>query len=173
VREFEAADALLAEAMDLVHDQAVQSAAGGELTRAQSLYGEATAFKAALGAKLTSEERERWTKTSPKREGTEIGVTDPSRPQCERRWIARPMPAYPPAKQVEGGVGAVVMKVLMDESGAVTRVQVAGAAGGQEFTDAVTAAARQWRVEKGDDSVPGCQMAREVFMAVIFRYPRG
>jgi TonB family protein len=90
----------------------------------------------------------------------------------ERRLIARPEPDYPPAKRVKNGVGAVVMKALVDESGAVTRVQVAGAAGGQEFTDAVTAAARQWRVEKDDDSVAGCQMAREVFLIVAFRFSR-
>jgi TonB family protein len=172
VREFEAADALLAEAMDLVHDQAVQSAAGGELTRAQALFGEAAALKAALSAKLHSDERDRWIKTEPKKRALEIGVTDPSLPQCERRLIARPEPDYPPAKRVKNGVGAVVMKALMDESGAVTRVQVAGAAGGQEFTDAVTAAARQWRVEKDDDSVAGCQMAREVFLIVAFRFSR-
>jgi TonB family protein len=170
VREFEAADALLAEAMDLVHDQAVQSAAGGELTRAQALFGEAAALKAALSAKLTSDERDQWINTEPKKQAAEIGVTDTSLPQCERRWITRPKPAYPPAKRVENGVGAVAMKALLDESGAVTRVQVAGAAGGQEFTDAVTAAARQWRVEKRDDSVPGCQMAREVFFTVAFRF---
>jgi hypothetical protein len=171
VREFEAADALLAEAMDLVHDQAVQSAAGGELTRAQALFGEAAALKAALSAKLTSDERDQWIKTEPKKQAAEIGVTDTSLPQCERRWITRPKPAYPPAKRVENGVGAVAMKALLDEGGAVTRVQVAGAAGGQDFADAVIAAVRHWRVEKGDGAVPGCQMAREIFLSVAFRYP--
>lgn len=46
-----------------------------------------------------------------------------------------------------------------------------GAAGGQDFADSVVAAARRWRVEKEDGAVAGCQVAREVFMAVTFVYP--
>jgi TonB family protein len=171
IREFEEIDALLAEAMDLVHDQAMQGPVGGELTRAQSLYGEATALKSALGAKLKSDGRGPWKETDEKKQGSEIGVTDPTRPQCERQWVTRPLPHYPPARQVAGGVGSVVMKLMLDEAGAVTRVQVAGAAGGQDFADSVVAAALRWRVETKEGSVPSCQMARELFMAVTFVYP--
>ena len=171
LREFEAIDALLAEAMDLVHDQAVKSEVGGELTLAQTVYGEATALKSALGAKLKSDQRGSWKETPPKEQEAEIGVTDNSRPLCERKVVAKPLPAYPPARVVAGGVGSVVLKVQVDDAGALSRVQVAGAAGGQDFADSVVAAARRWRVKNEDGAVPGCRMAGEFFMAVTFVYP--
>ena len=171
VREFEAIDALLAEAMDLIHDQAVQSEIGGDLTLAQSVYGEAAALKGGLGAKLKSDQRGRWQQTPPKKQNDEIRVAGDVRPRCARHWVAKPLPTYPPARSVAGGIGSVVLKVQVDDAGAVSRVQVAGAAGGQDFADSVVAAARRWRVEMEDGAVPGCHMAGEVFIAVSFVYP--
>lgn len=170
ISEFEAIDALLAEAMDLVHDQAVRSAAGGELTRAQSVYGEAAALKNGLNSKLKSELVTTWKPTPATKQDAEIGAADDEQPTCARRWVAKPLPNYPPARLVAGGVGSVVLKVQVDDAGAVSRVQVAGAAGGQDFADSVVAAARRWRAEREDGAVPGCRMASETFMLVTFVY---
>ena len=154
--------------MDLVHDQAVQGEIGGELTRAQAVYGEAAALKNGLSAKLKADQTGQWKETTPTKQANEIGVKEDSPPRCARHWVTKPAPAYPPARLVAGGVGSVLLKILVDEAGAVSRVQVAGAAGGQDFADSVVAAARRWRAEKKADAVPGCRMAGEVFMAVTF-----
>jgi TonB family protein len=168
IREFEAIDALLAEAMDLVHDQAVQGEIGGELTRAQAVYGEAAALKNGLNAKLKVDQTGQWKETTPTKQANEIGVKEDSPPRCARRWVTKPEPAYPPARLVAGGVGSVLLKILVDEAGTVSRVQVAGAAGGQEFSDSVVAAAGRWRAEKEDGATPGCRMAGESFLPVKF-----
>jgi TonB family protein len=170
IREFEAIDALLAEAMDLVHDQAMHGEIGGELTRAQAVYGEAAALKNGLRAKHKSDQTGRWKETSPKKQANEIGVTEDSPPRCAIQWVTKPVPAYPPARFVADGVGSVLLKILVDEAGAVSRVQVAGAAGGKEFADSVVAAASRWRVEKKDDARPGCRMTGESFLIVTFVY---
>jgi hypothetical protein len=57
-----------------------------------------------------------------------------------------------------------------ETGGELTRVQVAGAADGQEFADSVVAATSRWRVEKKDDATPGCRMAGESFLIVTFVY---
>jgi TonB family protein len=98
----------------------------------------------------------------------EIGVADDSPPHCARKVVVKPPPIYPPARFVIGGVGSVVLKILVDEAGAVSRVQVAGTAGGPEFAKSVVDAALRWRVEKGQDAAPGCRMAGEFFIAVMF-----
>jgi TonB family protein len=168
LREFEAIDALLAEAIDLVHDQAMRSEIGGELTRAQSVYGDAIALKSGLMAKLKSDQRGRWKQTPPKKQESEIGVVDDSGPPCARKLVAKPVPTYPPARLVIGGVGSVVLKILLDEAGTVSRVQVAGTAGGPEFAKSVFEAARRWRVEREEGAAPGCRMAGEFFISVTF-----
>jgi len=167
--EFVAIDALLVEAIDLIHEQAMQGPIGGELTPAQSVYGEANALRSVIPAKLTSEERERWQAKKLANDGSDIGVS-PGLPRCARDWHSEPEPDFPAAKRVLGGVGSVTLKVMIDDTGAVTRVQVAGAAGGDAFADAVVAAVRQWRTSRKVTAAEGCTLAGETFLSVTFQY---
>jgi TonB family protein len=162
-------DALLADAMDLVHDQAVQAAPGGDLTPAQIVFGEAGALKAAIPAKLDPDERKRWQGRESEQDDADIRLPG-STPRCEQEWKTQPKPSFPASKRVVGGVGSVVLKVLTDEAGVVTRVQVAGAAGGDEFAESVVSAVKQWRVSKADPAAAGCVLAGESFLAVTFVY---
>lgn len=168
--EFVAIDALLVEAMDFVHDQAMQGPVGGVLTPAQSVFGEAGALQRVIPAKLGPDERTRWQGKQSAKGGAEIGGSPGSPPRCERSWNKSPEPDFPLSKRVRDGVGSVVLKVMNDEAGAVTRVQVAGAAGGDEFVDSVVAAVRQWRARKADTAVAGCALAGESFLSVTFAY---
>lgn len=170
VQEFAQIDALLAEAMDTIHGQAMQSEPGGELTLAQSVFGQAMAWKRILHAKLYSEGRALPTETRSQELSFELRAPDDSRAVCMTQTVAKPPPVFPHKQQVAGGVGAVALKLLVDEAGKVTRVQVAGSVGGQAFTDSVVAAARQWRVKKLDGSPVDCSMAKEYFMTVAFQY---
>lgn len=167
-QQFAQIDAMLAEAMDLLHDQAMAGPAGGELTLAQAAYGQAGAWKGVLNAKLTSEGRQLSATTQPQKTFNEIGAAADPRPMCKVRWVMEPTPKFPTAKRYEGGVGSVVLKILVDEAGKVVRVQVAGSVGGQSFMDSVVEAARQWHLEKDASSQPSCRMSGEFFGAVHF-----
>lgn len=169
-QEFAQIDAMLAEAMDIIHDQAMESEAGGELTLAQSVFGQAQAWKKILHAKLYSEGRALPTVAQPQKLSVELGAPDNSRAVCRTQTVVEPPPVFPHKQRVVDGVGAVALKLLVDEAGKVTRVQVAGSVGGQAFTDSVVAAARQWHVKKLDGSPADCSMAKEFFMTVEFRY---
>ncbi len=168
--QFAPIDQTLAEAMDIIHDQAMQSEMGGELTLAQAVFGQALAWKYALKAKLVSEGRALPNPAKPQKEGTEIRPADDPRPSCDARTVGEPRPVFPPAQRVIGGVGSVALKILTDDDGKVTRAQVAGSVGGEAFKDSVVVAARQWHLEKLNSSVPGCRMAREYFMISSFAY---
>jgi TonB family protein len=130
------------------------------------------AWKKALYAKLYSEDRalpDNVQLLNPEL-SYELRVPDNSRAMCRTRTVAEPPPKFPPKQKVVGGVGAVVLKLLVDEAGKVTRVQVAGSVGGQAFTESVVDAARQWHAKKLDESPTDCGIAKEYFASVIFRY---
>jgi outer membrane biosynthesis protein TonB len=166
--EFALVDALLAEAMDLVHDQAVAGERGGELTPAQAAYAQAMAWKAALNSKLQSEGRPLKAEATTKKSGNEIGAGADPRPMCGGHVVTEPGPDFPPFKQLYERIGAVVLKLLTDEAGKVVRVQVAGTVGGKAFVNAVVDAARQWYFAPDGTPAPGCRMAMESFATVQF-----
>jgi TonB family protein len=142
---------------------------GGELTPAQAAYGQAMAWKSALLAKLSSENRRLMVKVPLTEPENEIGASADPRPACEVRLVAEP-PEFPQAKRIEGGFGAVALKLLTSDAGEVVRVQVAGSVGGKAFVDSAVEAAREWRYEQDGSPQSGCRMTKESFMAVRFAY---
>jgi tetratricopeptide (TPR) repeat protein len=190
IGEFDEISRLLSEAIELVHDQAVSSAAGGELTLAQSVYGQAVALRGAIQAKLYSEKQSLPKAAAPptsRKAATEepaptdepesritwdneIGRAADAPEGCRWTFIKQPKLVFPPRREVTYGVGAVVLKILVDDTGAVTRVQVAGSVGGPAFVDAVVGKVKRWRVQRAAGSAPGCELAGEIFKSFTFGY---
>lgn len=162
-------DSLLVEAMDTIHHQAVQESPSGELTLAQRVWGQAYAWRLALKSKLRSEGRDLPPGRKPRFEDTEIGASRFSLPACSVRLIAEPRARFPPQARSNGEIGAVVLKIKVDDAGKLVRAQVAGSVGVPEFVDSVTSVVYQWRFEK-NDSTSNCRMTRDNFLGIEYTY---
>jgi tetratricopeptide (TPR) repeat protein len=162
---------LLVDAMDDLHDVAMQAAPDDGLTLAQNLYGQAMAWRGVVQAKLASDRvDDRPPGREPRKTALEIGAARFEGTPCVVQLVAEPPPRFPNEIASEGGVGSVVLKLKSDAQGAIERVQPAGAVGGQAFVDAVVAVAGEWRYDKGAGSPAGCRMQMERFVPVIYRY---
>jgi hypothetical protein len=152
------ADDVFREAQSLLAPLAFD-AAEGQLTLGQAAYAQALAWQGALRAKSKSndEELSDWSPIGVLAEGL-----------CRMHLIADVGPGYPPEMLARFGVGAVVVLMGLDPSGAVTSRTLAAVVPPGPFGEAVMAVVDQWRVEKHPAAPAGCRMPSAWFVQVRF-----
>lgn len=93
--------------------------------------------------------------------------------QCRRKLTLKPNIEYPSRAANLLSVGAVVVRLGIDESGQVIHAKVlASAPTGQEFDTAVIEKVGNWSFEKDPASEPGCRMRTDSFLVPVrFTFP--
>lgn len=127
-----------------------------EATLGQVAYAEALAWRSAVSALIESND---W--RGP--EGSDAPDPAPLAGRalpCPLMIHARPPPAFPTDAMMRFSVGAVVVRLSLDEGGAVTQIGALAFAPDNSFAEAVDAVAPLWRVERAPDAPSGCRMAR-------------
>jgi len=76
--------------------------------------------------------------------------------------------SYPPEALSRYGVGAVVLHMGLDASGAVTGRTIAAAIPPGVLADAVEAVANEWRVERDPSSPAGCRVPSSAYVNIRF-----
>jgi hypothetical protein len=147
-------------------------APGGEMTVAQQAYALAIAWDSALKAKLQAEHLP--IPHDPKEaEGDADGATeffiaaDDPRPRCLLDYRLAEEIRYPRRALDQLQIGAVVLRLLINEEGVVVDQKIAAKVGSTAFSSAVERAG-PWIVKKLDGSAPDCRMAMSVFITVRF-----
>lgn len=148
------------EALRLSRPLAQREAATGRMGRAQVTYGAALAWSIARGARLSAFDWIDTTNTAD-RTGMIVGLNGAA-PGCTSMIEPDPVPAYDVTKMRNAVANAVVVRTATDASGAIVDRRLVGAAGDQDFVNAVNAALPQWGF--GSDS---CAGARVVFTPVL------
>lgn len=168
------AHAAFHEAKRLVHSDAMIDVSSGEVTLPQQIYAQAMVWDSALMAKVVSdgqtEPREPDEAQGDADGATEVGTPIDDRPRCMVRSTP-PRIRYPQEALSRSQVGAVVVRLRIDEAGTVVDREVVARAGAEAFTQAIDAAG-DWRVARRDDSADGCRMAMSVMIPVRFAFAR-
>lgn len=165
------AHAALYQAKEALRPLAEVELANGEMTLAQRTFAEAIMWDAILRAKVRTDGG-----LVPRAPGEDDkaadGVTELSsgadpRPRCFLRaqWFGGL--DYPREAGERGFIGAVAVRLRLDERGETDTAQVVGNLGNAAFLEAVRKV-RRWRFEKRDDSPAGCRMAMTVMYAIVF-----
>lgn len=163
-------DRLVVGAMDMIAPEARKAGPTREATPAQTLYAQGGALHAVIKAKLRTDDMRLENLPQPQNAVGEIGHTRHELPACEAKLVMGRKPIFPPGARVDGDVGAVVLKLNVDESGAVTDSVVAGSIGGAVFARSVSDAVPTWRFEKEDATEANCRLAREIFFTYYNYY---
>jgi TonB family protein len=155
---------VLFEAASLLRPLALRAAPDGSMTRAQIAYARAIAFLRADYSRLYSFNQ------ASNLEPMSTSIRLPAHVGanlCEVRPVARPMPTYPPAQELNSHVATVVVRFVIDGSGRVTDARVVTSVGGDTFEQSVAAVIGRWRVERASGS-PSCEMAMTLFVPINF-----
>ncbi|MAK60197.1 MAG: hypothetical protein CMK09_04400 [Ponticaulis sp.] len=83
---------------------------------------------------------------------------DDPRPICEGEWVRGKEIRYPGFEAFEAIVGAIVVRLELDEDGKVLSPEVLATVPGGGFDDEVINAVSTWRYARTDDSAPGCRL---------------
>ena len=127
-----------------------------EATLGQVAYAEALAWRSAVSALIDSHD---WRRP----DGSDAPEPAPlagRAPRCPLMIDAQPLPEFPRGALDRFSVGAVVLRLSLDEGGAVTQIGALAFAPDDSFAEAVDAVAPLWRVERGPNAPAGCRMAR-------------
>ncbi len=151
----EEAYALLSDVLDTLYPYALEQSADGALTPFQAAYAEALGWRGAGRAAYTQRQ--------------EIArLTLGGETVCATRWSGDNAIARTLAAAYHGRTGVAVFRLLTDEDGQVTRVDVAHAAPVQDFSHSVAPVLSRLRAVRSNRAVEGCAMPRVHFQAVIF-----
>ncbi len=132
----------------------------------QSAYAQALAWRAALIARLRSEDIEIPDAISNNRT-YEIGASPDGRQSCQMDFAQQPSIRFPDRMAHRAGVGSVIIHVRTDESGAVVHRQVVAAVG-QGFVDSIDQINSDWRMVRRSGSPDNCRLSRSWFASVVF-----
>lgn len=149
-----------AEALRLSRPIAEREAATGRMTRSQITYGAALAWAIARGQRLSALD---WIDRggSSDRRGFSVGLNGASA-SCASMVNPDPVPAYDVGKMRDAIANTVVVRTTTNATGAITDRRVVGAAGDQDFVNAVNTVLPQWGF--GEEA---CAGARVVFTPVL------
>lgn len=139
----------------------------GQLTPPQFAFAQAFAWRAALNAKLTSDEVD--IRRPPFQSGYVLGSPASNPPYCEVSFATRVSLDYPDEAESHGGVGAVVLLLETNDKGEVVRREVVTAVG-EAFAESIEDADGVWRIEAGEGSAPGCRLDMMWLQAVVFSF---
>jgi tetratricopeptide (TPR) repeat protein len=132
----------------------------------QNAYAQAVAWRAALIAKLRSEEIDIPASIASNRT-YEIGASPDSRPPCLMDFVEQPSIRYPDRMAYRNGVGSVVIHIRTDQYGAVIHRQVVAAVG-QGFVNSIDQIDSNWRMIRRAGSAENCRLSRSWFASVVF-----
>lgn len=130
-------------------------------TLAQRSYATTLAYDAAMRAFLEGTDQ---TATAREIYGRRPSTTEPA--LCSLANHAEPRPVFPPGAQDVYSVGAVVMRIVLNERGETVDSRVAAAVPGRWFEEAVERVATQWRFEALQET--GCQVAGVRYLVIPF-----
>lgn len=171
-REFGAARTAFGEAAAIMRSVAFRDSENLELTRAQRIYGRALAWRNALDTYLYSGGNSAALNRilGDAMQASQQAQSDPEPVQgaCRYEVDSRPRPQFPPSARSRFSVGAVVVRILLDESGRVRDTRVAGAIPDNWFAEAVETVAPQWTVTPSPDNAATC--GRIIFWTIQFRF---
>lgn len=163
---YEEYDDLLLRTAAALAQEARKPSPDASLTAAQSLYAQAMAWHSLYRTEPSP--------GAPPRPGKdafveEIGATRYDRPACAGKLEGRP-PEFPRKERTESDVGTVMLKVRVNEDGAIEHWLVAASIGGGHFVKSVTDVLSTWRFQKKDPSEANCRVAREVLFDYVYTY---
>ncbi|MBC7769696.1 MAG: hypothetical protein H7124_13025, partial [Phycisphaerales bacterium] len=164
-REVERAATALAAAVS-VYERHVSTGSAETLTPVQNAYAQALAWRAALSAKLRSDDMN----VPPEIASNavwEIGEPVDQRPACHLELAEHPRIRYPERMQNQSGVGSVIVHLRTDDVGVVTTRRVVAAVGAS-FARSVDDLESDWRMRRRESSPPGCRLATSYFTTVVF-----
>jgi tetratricopeptide (TPR) repeat protein len=139
---------------------------GAPLNPLQNAYAQAMAWRAALIARLRSEDIEIPAPIAMNRT-YEIGEAPDGRPSCLMDFAEQPSIRYPDRMAYRSGVGSVIVHIRTDEYGAVIHRQVVAAVG-QRFVNSVDQIDSDWRMVRRAGSEDNCRLSRSWFASVVF-----
>lgn len=161
----QAANDALAAAQQLLLPNALAEPSRATLSVAQLAYAEALAWQTALLAKAANE---RITLPQSSSLGSDVPAFDDGA-WCRIRTIRSGTDiVYPPQALDRYGVGAAVLHLGLDATGAVTQRTIAAAVPPGVLGEAVENAATEWRAEKDPTSPAGCRMPASTYVNVRF-----
>lgn len=168
-REYRAADQALWDAQSILGPLAYSSAEPGGLTVAQRAFANAVAWRGYLRSFLTTTTQASLPLDyAPANDAS--ASTGGSVPRCQMHVVAEPLPAFPPGASSYFVVGAVVVRLLVDERGNIIDRRIAAAVPGLWFQPAVERVLPQWRVEREADSPTPCRVPRIMFFPIRFLF---
>ncbi|MEZ5996119.1 MAG: energy transducer TonB [Hyphomonadaceae bacterium] len=132
----------------------------------QRMFAAARAWRVLIDAFVDS----RGLRPLPNRAAEFLAPTADPRPQCDVHLVVDPRPNFPPGANGGFIAGAVVVRLLIDESGRVFDSQVAASAPERGFRSAVEAVAPRWHIERSPDSQPNCRFRPIMFVPVKFYF---
>jgi hypothetical protein len=91
-----------------------------------------------------------------------------TRPLCKHSLVQVPPLQYPPAEHDARHIGTVVLFLQTDETGAVTRHEVAAEVGAG-FADS-TDVMGQWRIQRTRDAESGCRLSTQTIIRVSYAF---
>ena len=170
------AEDALAEAIALLAPMAAIGIESGEMTIAQSEYAQARAWRTAMYSRLTRRSAPEAAETSASAgegSGEPLDITSISaaapRNVCPMHVVERPSISYPREALEHDGVGAVVVRLVVSDSGSIQDVRIAAAvpqSGG--FREAISTRVSAWRVERRAGASTDCRMAQLLFIPIGF-----
>lgn len=147
--------ALLSDAVDALYPYALEQSADGALTPFQGAYAEAIGWREYGRAAYTPRQ--------------EIDRRDlAGAPVCAVRWSGNNALLYTLQMAYRGGTGFAVFRIVTDETGRITELDVAHAAPAQDFSRSLSPAISRLRAVRSSRASDGCTMPRVHFQPVSF-----
>lgn len=164
----------LEEAIALLAPLAEIENPNGGMTLAQNAYAEATAWRAVLRAKVSSDDLD-----LPASEGEAQGDADgfseigaggamTGQPRCLLDVHQRPRITFPQAALNDSSVGGVALLMRINAAGELVEARSVATVGRPEFAAAVDRVVGRWSVTRHADSAPNCRMAMAAIFSVVF-----
>jgi TonB family protein len=161
----------LAEAARISRPLAARASASGAMTQAQQVFSRATVFfLAAQSRAATYHVPDSVLEDRPFDHFLAIAV-GANTSRCTVRIAPDATPEYPTHADYDGHVGAVMVRVVVDDAGHASDARLVASVGGEEFTQAVERVLPRWRVVRLPDAPANCGMAMTLFSPVVFRLP--
>lgn len=146
---------MLSESLNALYPFAIEQPDNGNLTPFQVAYAEALGWRGYGRAAYTPRER------------IETRTVH-GQPVCEVRWSGNNAILYTLQMAYRGTTGVAVFRILTDETGDITALDIAYAAPMQDLSNSITPALARLNARRTSDSVNGCMMPRVHFQAVVF-----
>lgn len=147
--------ALLSDAVDALYPYALEQSADGVMTPFQVAYAEAIGWRDFGRAVFT-----------PRHEIERRNLA--GAPMCAIRWSGNNALRYTLQMAYRGGVGFAVFRLITDETGRVTQIDVAHAAPEQDFSRSLSPVLARLRAIRSSRATDGCTMPRVHFQPVSF-----